>query len=313
MDAPRTRVLYLIGTTRCGSTLIGSLLGQVPGVVHVGELARIWEEGLVQNHRCGCGAPFADCAFWTAVLDRAFGGRDGIDPRRMTAIVAGSARTRHAGRLATRRGRERMRADMAEYTEATARLYHAVAAVAGATTVLDSSKTPLLGWLATGRADLDFWALHVTRDPRAVAYSWQRRKFDPAKGEDMHRENTIATSLGWVAWNGLAASLWSDPVLRDRYLHVRYEDLAAEPHAVLDRILGWLGDRTPATALIGEDRCFRPALAHTIAGNPMRFDRKSRPIAIDTEWRQAASRRDKLLVASLTWPLLGKYRYPLLA
>lgn len=313
MDAPRTRVLYLIGTTRCGSTLIGSLLGQVPGVVHVGELARIWEEGLVQNHRCGCGQPFADCPFWAEVLERAFGGKGRIDPQRMTDIVSRSGRTRHAGRLATARGRDRMRAEMAEYTDATARLYHAVAAVSGAHTVLDSSKTPLLGWLATGRPDLDLWALHVTRDPRAVAYSWQRKKFDPAKGEDMHRESTIATSLGWVAWNGLAASLWSDPALRARYLHVRYEDLAEDPHAVLDRMLAWLGDPTPARELIGDDRRFRPAPAHTIAGNPMRFDRQPKPIALDTEWRQGASRRDKLLVASLTWPLLGKYRYPLLA
>jgi hypothetical protein len=312
MDAPRSRVLYLIGTTRCGSTLIGSLLHQVPGVVHVGELARIWQEGIIDNHRCGCGAPFADCPFWTEVLERAFGGRGKVDPQRMTAIVARSGRTRHAGLLATRRGRDRMRAEMAEYTEATARLYHAVAQVAGATTVLDSSKTPLLGWLVTARSDLDVWALHVTRDPRAVAYSWHRKKFDPAKGEDMHRESTVATSLGWVAWNGLAASLWSDPALRERYLHVRYEDLAEDPHAVLDQILGWFREPTPASALIDEERRFRPALAHTIAGNPMRFDRQTRPIVLDTEWRQGASRRDKLLVASLTWPLLGKYGYPII-
>src|SRR6188474_2812517 len=52
--APR-KIVYLVGTTRCGSTLIGSLLGQVPGAVHVGELARIWQEGMIDNVRCGCG------------------------------------------------------------------------------------------------------------------------------------------------------------------------------------------------------------------------------------------------------------------
>jgi len=32
----------------------------------------------------------------------------------------------------------------------------------------------------------------------------------------------------------------------------------------------------------------------------------------DTAWKTEASRWDKLLVSGLTWPLLSRYRYPIL-
>ena len=306
------KVIYLVGTTRCGSTLIGSLLGQVPGVVHVGEIARIWQEGFLDNYRCGCGAPFGECAFWTEVLGRAFGGRDRVDPRRMIDIAARFARTRHTPLLATSSGRRRMREGMAEHTGAMTALYRAAAEVAGADIVLDSSKTPLLAWVMAGESDLDLRVLHVTRDPRAVVYSWQRKKFDPAKGADMHKgESPLGSSLAWLAWNGLAGALWGRPAQRGQYLHVRYEDFADDPRAVLGRLLEWLEVAIDPAGIIDADRRFRSVPDHTIAGNPMRFQRGSVTIAPDTAWKEEASPWDNLLVSGITWPLLGKYRYPL--
>ena len=315
MAEARRKIVYLVGTTRCGSTLIGSLLGQVPGVVHVGELARIWQEGMIENVRCGCGEAFADCTFWDAVLERAFGGRDRIDPQRMIDVNVRWARTRYLSRLVTARGRQRMLEGMREYSDATAQLYRAIAEVAGARIVLDSSKTPLLAWVLSERPDLDLQILHVTRDPRAVAYSWQRKKFDPAKGHDMHSDNgesRVGSSLAWLTWNGLAASLWDRPDRGDRYLHIRYEDFAAAPRAELARLLAWLGETGSAGDLVAEDHRFVSRPAHTIAGNPMRFQRGAVSIKPDTAWKTEASRWDKLLVSGLTWPLLSRYRYPIL-
>lgn len=312
--APR-KIVYLVGTTRCGSTLIGTLLGQVPGVAHAGELARIWQEGMIDNVRCGCGTPFRECPFWTAVLERAFGGADRIDPRHMLKIAGRWARTRYVTRLATARGRQRMIDGMREYSDATAALYRGIAEVAEARIVLDSSKTPLLAWVLGEHADLDVHVLHVTRDPRAVVYSWQRKKFDPARGKDMHAdsgESPIGSSLAWLTWNGLAASLLDRRGSAGRYLHVRYEDFAADPRAELRRLLDWLGEPAAADKLIGDDHRFVNEPAHTIAGNPMRFQRGSVAIKPDTAWKTEASPWDNLLVSGITWPLLSRYRYPLL-
>lgn len=313
MAPPPVKVVYLVGTTRCGSTLIGSLLGKVPGVVHVGEISRIWEEGFVENHRCGCGAPFSECPFWTAVVDRAFGGRDGVDVRAVMEAIARWSRGRHAARMATDRGRQRMREGMSAYRDAVVELFRAVLEVSGAHTVLDSSKAPLIGWALTECPWIDLRVLHVTRDPRAVVYSWQRKKYDPARDVDMQRfETPVAASLRWVAFNALAAALWGRPGGEDRYIHVRYEDFASDPVTVLGRLLDWMGAEVDPLEIVGADHRFTSTPEHTIAGNPMRFQRGPVRIKPDTAWQKEAAPRDKLLVSGLTWPLLGKYGYPLL-
>lgn len=305
----RSRVLYLVGMSRSGSTLVGSLLGQVPGIVHVGELALIWQDGLIGNHRCGCGEPFADCKFWRAVLDKAFLGHDRIDPRRMIDMANRFSRIRHALGAMSPRGRRSMRRGMAQYSDATARIYQAILETTGATTVLDSSKVPMLAWLMGEHPDVDLWPLHVTRDPRAVVYSWQRKKFDPAKGANMPQGSTLLTSLSWLAFNGIATALWSRR--GERYLQIRYEDLTSNPRGVLDRILEWFGEPMRASQIIDTQAMFTEMPAHTIAGNPMRFEHGRKKIETDTEWQEKLSAWDAWLTAGVTWPLLGRYRYPI--
>jgi len=61
------RVLYIGGLGRSGSTLIERLLGQVPGVCAVGELVHLWDRGITEDERCGCGEPFRQCPFWSQV------------------------------------------------------------------------------------------------------------------------------------------------------------------------------------------------------------------------------------------------------
>jgi hypothetical protein len=129
----------------------------------------------------------------------------------------------------------------------------------------------------------------------------------------MHRESTVRSSLAWLTWNSVAAALWQRADRRGRYFQLRYEDLTANPHAVLDEILTWLGEPVRAGALVDADGKFRGTPAHTIAGNPMRFHKGSQRIATDTEWHDAMSAWDQLVVVSMTWPLLGRYRYPVLA
>lgn len=73
MDEPVT-VLYIGAFGRSGSTILGQVLGRMPGFVNVGEAWQVWQRGLRENERCGCGQPFRSCEFWSAVGDEAFGG-----------------------------------------------------------------------------------------------------------------------------------------------------------------------------------------------------------------------------------------------
>src|SRR6476660_6686221 len=64
--AIRTDLLYIAGLGRSGTTVVSQLLDQVPGVTSVGEGRSVWRAA-AEGWLCGCGVPFHDCKFWTAV------------------------------------------------------------------------------------------------------------------------------------------------------------------------------------------------------------------------------------------------------
>ena len=41
------RILYITGWLRSGSTVLGNVLGELPGVLHVGELHYLWRNGIL--------------------------------------------------------------------------------------------------------------------------------------------------------------------------------------------------------------------------------------------------------------------------
>lgn len=54
-----------------------------------------------------------------------------------------------------------------------------------------------------------------------------------------------------------------------------------------------------------------PARNHTVAGNPLRFERGAITVRPDVEWRAGLAPGARRLVTALTWPLLLRYGFPL--
>jgi hypothetical protein len=52
-------------------------------------------------------------------------------------------------------------------------------------------------------------------------------------------------------------------------------------------------------------------VCHTVDGNPVRLQKGLVQLKEDVEWETAMDVRTKLAVASMTLPLLLRYRYPL--
>ncbi|MCZ3387336.1 MAG: sulfotransferase, partial [Actinomycetia bacterium] len=73
-------IVYIGGQGRSGTTLLERALGELPGVVSLGETVHLWDRGLRDDELCGCTEPFGSCPFWRSVGDEAFGGWDRIDP-----------------------------------------------------------------------------------------------------------------------------------------------------------------------------------------------------------------------------------------
>ncbi len=311
---PRPKVVYVAGWGRSGSTLLSAALGELPGFVALGETHNMWRSGAVRNRACGCRQPFSDCEHWSQVLATAR--RDDPGFPSVADIVtaqAHAARTRHLPLVATRLG-SRVRDDAAaRYLRAIGGVYRAVVECTGARVLVDSSKEPVYGRLLE-HLDIDFFVVHLVRDPRAVAYSWLRRKerFRAQPGEQpsyMHRHGPLTSSGFWLAWNGMAGAFWRRRLGR-RYLLVRYEDFIADPAATLTSVLRMLGEPVESLPLSGPSRLeLRPN--HMISGNPSRFATGSVELKEDNEWRRRLVPAVRRRVELATWPLLLRYGYPL--
>ncbi|MBA3432215.1 MAG: hypothetical protein H0U16_12145, partial [Actinobacteria bacterium] len=53
---PPLKVLFIMGWTRSGSTILDNLLGEVEGFFSTGELHYLWRRGLLEGRLCSCGA-----------------------------------------------------------------------------------------------------------------------------------------------------------------------------------------------------------------------------------------------------------------
>jgi hypothetical protein len=303
------KVLYVVGLGRSGSTILSNSLGQIGGFFSGGELNFIWKHNVLENRLCGCGRPFRECPVWTRVMDEAFGGMDAVDPREMMRLQALGTRTRHIPLMLTEKGRrslaERLETFLANYGS----LYEAIANVTGSRVIVDSSKEPAHGFAMSMVPDVDFFILHLVRDPRAAAYSWLKKKPQPDSDakEFMVRFSPTKSSAMWDSWNASAEALWRRTP--QRYLRLRYEDFVADPHRRLVDALKVLGEEDAEVPLVGE-REVKLGVSHTVSGNPNRFDTGAVELRTDREWISRMTPRDKALVTTLTLPLLRRYGYP---
>ncbi|HEX9855851.1 MAG TPA: sulfotransferase [Acidimicrobiia bacterium] len=304
-DAPLP-VLFLLGSGRNGSTVLANLLGSANGVANVGEIHWIWERGVAQNRLCGCGEPFLECPFWGAVLspaeEQAAAAAHEAGRR---ATLEGLRPLRLVGRHWTRRASEAQR----RYVSRTDRLYRAVASVADAGVLVDSSKRPVYAFALTKAPSLDVYVVHLVRDPRAVVFSWRRRKVNPdiVGGGLMAVHPAWKTAAGWTVWNLMAELLGAKR--RGRYLRIRYEDFVADPLSTLQTIGDLVGTAVAPDFTSPTD--FEVEPSHSISGNPSRFDVGTVRLSEDIEWIGGIGRRDRITTTVLTWPLMLRYRYPL--
>jgi hypothetical protein len=312
MPGGRVRVLYLGGIGRSGSTLVERLIGQLPGVCAVGELVHLWERGIAEDERCGCGEPFRQCLFWQQVGAAAFGCWDQVDVSRVAALRFQVDRNRFIPALARRDLSPKMRRALTEYTSYYALLYAAITQVSGCELVVDSSKHPSLAHCLRWQADVDLRILHLVRDSRAVAYSWSRQVLRP----DTDRQSYMtrySSAMAAGQWNAQNAAFHLLARRGCPTMRLKYEDFIAEPQLTLRQVSGFAG--LPAQAsypflkVDGTSCWAHLGSGHSVSGNPMRFATGQVPIRRDERWRTSMPKVQQRAVTALTLPLLAGYGY----
>ncbi len=242
-----TRLVYVAGYGRSGSTILDAYIGRELCSSGGGELWRLFDE-YATDGTCSCGKPLPQCPVWGPVTQKAletFG----------TDVETASAITRSA---------EFGNSGHAEWSRLWHLVFEEYGSVTGAPTLIDSSKTSggqrrlslLRQFSVLGEQMI---VVHLVRHPTAVGASLYkgknsqlakgiktgavRRNFDVGRG-----------AIGWIRANDSAANFRD---LGPRYLTMSYESFVKDPHQLV-RALQKLG-------IGASDR--PPSAPHVVAGN----------------------------------------------
>jgi hypothetical protein len=268
------RILYIVGDSRSGSTVLQHLLSLQPGVHSVGELRRLGAMAR-GGEPCACGASLAECEFWCDVCgETAAASRATEVPRegfawRMTMLREAVA-LRGGLSPASSLFRWRGHAAAAECM----RLYESVSKKTGAEVLVDSSKEPdhFLHLRASYPELVEPIFLH--RDGRGMVWSKMRRSGRPA-------ENAINGFL----WMQRMIETARRAVGVHKATEASYEELCRDPKGELQRLLAPHG-----VPVVETDLGALEGARHDIGGSPRFEGAERRTLQLDERWREEMSK-----------------------
>lgn len=300
-DTNRVKVLYIAGFERSGSTLLTKVLGELNKTFAAGELRGIWHCSYRDNQHCGCGSSFRDCDVWQQVTEQTFGGFEHVDYQWM---LDHRPRRRDTAVMLLPSGRNLIAQRFRKYIEVLDRLYVSIADVTGSRIIVDSSKTPLYGYVLGLAPSIDLYVLHLVRDPRGTQASNIRR----AKAGHRQLQNYSVTRSS-VLWDVLHVTqeLFGRSA-QEHYMRLRYEDFIQNPIAAVEQIKKFVGEPYIGLPQIEDDNILL-TMNHTVSGNRNRVVTGSVPLRLDDRWRTDLDDHTRKLVTRLTRPLLHRYNY----
>lgn len=292
-------VIVAGGSGRAGSTLIGEVLAAATGRTMLGEVALFWR-ALDEGLSCGCGRGLADCSFWSNVLDR------------LTRTDAEHAATVHGQFRSVMQSSlrpYRRRAEAPAWRSAHVELLDAIGQCASAGHVDSSKQLPHLELVATAAPTGNRY-VHLTRDPRAVAYSWAHSK--PIPGENNRPMRTMTASRSTLAW---LLHNRGQRALAPRFARrcaTSYERFCDDPAGFVTDVVDALDDRHRLDRGVLEDleaRRFGAVPTHALAGNPGRAGGPPTTIRRDDRWVTGLRGTDALIVWALGGMEARRYGY----
>jgi len=309
MPDDNVKVVMIIGRGRSGSTILDNLLGEIDGFFSAGQLHDIWKRWFM-GFKCGCGKPVIECELWASVIGQSLLDRSGdkVDPARALAWRNEVLRLRHTRRLA---GRSPSRLSdwpaLEGYAHVMSRVYQSIAAATGSKVIIDSSKLPAVAAFLQAVPGIRPYIVHLVRDPRAIAYSYQRTKLTVDR--QMNREGSVESSLRYM-YRHLASHAVARTYPNERFIRLRYEDFVAHPSETLERVAHLVGSH-PTKLPVDDNGVATLRPNHTAAGNPSRFKVGPIQLRLDDEWITKQRTTDRLAASALTLPLLLHYGYPM--
>lgn len=308
------KILSIVGAGRSGTTVLAGTLGEIEGFASAGELRWLWERGVREERPCGCGLPASRCPVWAPVVASTLAAIGNAEPPQgLEQLIAAQhelARRYHYWRvLRSLENGDTGWAARRLVRTAMASAWSTFAEVTGSRVLVDTSKRPVDAAVLAGLQGIDHYVVHLVRDPRAVVNSWRRAKTFTTAGRShtMGTRSLVPSLRRWTS-SALMTEALHRPFPASRWLHMRYEDFAADPRPAVERIVGFVEETGTAPFVDPHTVLLRPN--HMVAGNPSRFTVGPVTIRADQAWQHQLQPWEQHVVALVTWPLMRRYGYP---
>jgi Sulfotransferase family len=301
-------VIYLLGYSRSGSTLIEDVISKELQIPSLGEVKYFLERGVLWEEKCSCGFTVKECAFWSKV-SFVFAKKynpDQIIGSHLKYLISLNEKFESTRwfflNLLMLKGRK-----FKEYAGTQNNLSTSIMEVLDYKNYIDSSKMPArLFWLSR-QQDAKIKVIFVIRDPRAVAWSCgrivKRNEANLLAGGglgEMPRFGFFSAIMRWAL--NSAMSLLVLRLSKCDYLTVKYEDFVSEKEKSIHEIECFLLEETSPVAML-ED------LNHSISGNPRRMTGGLKSIKIDEEWKVRLPKWKSVCAYILLFPFMALFRY----
>ncbi len=299
MAAPPVPVVYVVGSSHSGSTLLALLGSQHPQVASVGEASvkpSIRRAGRAPTQLCSCGEQLQCCPFWGAIFAEVTSSGQRLDAShwsndyRFEHPWLDRIFTRETSAVSVRRLRRWAARHLPGYRRRVARIdavniafIAAVLHQTGARVFLDTTKLPTRLTHLLDVPALDVRVAWLTRDARGVAHSAKKRGLSIEDATEVWRHDQASTRR------------LLDRLPEARRFHLRYEDLCAAPAESLARFWTFCG--VPPIEVEGT---MRPRDRHVL-GNSMRNTDEIR-VRLDEGWRAGLTEQEQRRVIDLAGP-----------
>ncbi len=226
-----SKVVFIAGATRSGTTLADILIGNLPGYFSCGELMYFSLNGLSANEYCACGQHVLTCNFWKQVASI-------WDKRRVLTIEEYNRIYFHyLKNKSILRFLFRLRfpdEGFKIFKQDTLRLYESIWEVNQNKIIIDSSKSPYRILLLKS-IGLRVEVVHLIRELRGVLFSAEKELKRDAKAGieiDIRPKKPLWVSLKWLYVNLLVA-FFAKGLKRSVIL---FEELLESPVTVIKTI-----------------------------------------------------------------------------
>ena len=304
----KKKILLITSAGRSGSTVLSKILNELDDAFNVNELAFMPLNGIDKNYPINTGERFSDSAIWRAILGN-YQRRNKIDRLHYRPDQIPNTR-----QLVTDQLLPLYQADLKQlelYKSALNDLFWAIFEETKANIIIDSSKVIPYVNAVSQLKDFEIYVLHLVRDPRAVAYSWQKKikRKDVEDGDEVFMEeySPRKSSISWQLLNQFADSLKNSTDLSYHFL--KYEDFAKAPKIHIGQLLEFIGYDRDAIE-ITDNVVPLKRVDYGIWGNPnVRQQKDKLYIRYDDAYKSKLNPSTKWQATLWALPLLWKYGY----